>query len=70
MNAEVEPYVAVNPRNPANLISVYQEDRYPNDGANGVLASVSLNGGLSWAVPPLARQPRFSNCAGGSTGGH
>ena len=70
VNAEVEPYVAVNPRNPANLISVYQEDRYPNDGANGVLASVSLNGGLSWAVPPLARQPRFSNCAGGSTGGH
>ena len=66
VNAEVEPYVAVNPRNPANLIGVYQEDRYPNDGANGVLASVSLNGGLSWAVPPLARQPRFSNCAGGS----
>jgi len=41
------PYVAINPRNPANLIGVYQEDRYPNDGANGVLASVSFNGGLS-----------------------
>lgn len=66
VNAEVEPYVAVNPRNPRNLISVYQEDRYPNDGANGVLASVSHNGGRSWTVPPLARQPKFSRCAGGN----
>src|SRR5262249_28536983 len=65
VNAEVEPYVAVNPRNPANLIGVYQEDRYPNDGATGVLASESFNGGRSWAARPLARQPRFSRSAGG-----
>lgn len=66
VNAEVEPYVAVNPRNPNNLIAVYQEDRYPNDGANGVLASVSFDGGRSWQVPPLPDQPKFSRCAGGS----
>lgn len=64
VNAEVEPYVAVNPRNPNNLIAVYQEDRYPNDGANGVLASVSSDGGRSWHVPALADQPSFSRCAG------
>lgn len=50
VNAEVEPYVAINPKNLNNLITVYQEDRYPNDGANGVLAAVSFDGGRSWQV--------------------
>lgn len=64
VNAEVEPYVAVNPKNPNNLIAVYQEDRYPNDGANGVLAATSFDGGRSWQVPELRYQPQFSRCAG------
>ena len=64
VNAEVEPYVAINPRNPNNLIAVYQEDRYANDGANGVLAAVSFDGGRHWTVPALQYQPRFSRCAG------
>ena len=51
VNAEVEPYVAVNPRNVNNLVAVYQQDRYPDDGANGVLAAVSLDGGRSWQRP-------------------
>ena len=66
VNAEVEPYVAINPRNLNNLIAVYQEDRYPNDGANGVLAAVSFDGGRSWQVPELQYQPQFSRCAGRS----
>lgn len=66
VNAEVEPYVAVNPRDPGNLIAVYQEDRYPNDGANGVLASASFDGGKTWQVPSLQNQPAFSRCAGGN----
>lgn len=71
VNAESEPYVAVNPRNPDNLIVVYHQDRFPNDGANGVLASTSFDGGRSWQVPELADQPTFSRCAGGdvSNGG-
>ncbi len=64
INAEVEPYVAINPRNPNNLIAVYQEDRYPNDGANGVLAAISFDGGRTWRVPTLQYQPLFSRCAG------
>ncbi len=71
VNAEVEPYVAINPRNLNNLIAVYQEDRYPNDGANGVLAAVSFDGGRNWQVPTLKFQPLFSRCAGadGTHGG-
>ena len=64
VNTEVEPYVAINPRNPRNLIAVYQEDRYPNDGANGVLAAASFDGGRSWQIPGLRKQPQFSRCAG------
>ncbi len=63
INAEVEPYVAINPTNPNNLIAVYQEDRYPDDGANGVLAAVSFDGGRNWQVPTLQYQPLFSRCA-------
>jgi hypothetical protein len=66
LGTEVEPYVAVNPQNPRNLVSVYQQDRFVNDGANGVLASVSANGGKTWQVPPLTQQPTFSACAGGT----
>jgi hypothetical protein len=66
INAESEPYIAVNPRNPDNLIAVYHEDRYPNDGANGVLAATSFDGGRTWQVPELQGQPFFSRCAGGT----
>ena len=59
INAESEPSIAVNPRNPDNLIVVYHEDRYPNDGANGVLASVSFDGGRTWQVPKLQDQLRI-----------
>lgn len=66
LNTEVEPYIAVDPQNPGTLISVYQQDRFVNDGANGVLASVSANGGKTWQRPPLALQPTFANCEGGT----
>ena len=65
VNAESEPYVAINPRNPRNLIAVYHEDRFPNDGANGVLAATSFDGGRTWEIPELKHQPTFSRCAGG-----
>src|SRR5919198_800909 len=33
VNAEVEPWVAVNPTNPNNIVAVYQQDRWSNGGA-------------------------------------
>ena len=40
-NAEVEPFSASTRRDDANLIGVYQQDRYSNGGAKGTTAAVS-----------------------------
>jgi hypothetical protein len=63
-NAEVEPYVAVNPANTANLVGVWQQDRWSNGGARGLLAAASFDGGRTWATSMAA----FSRCSGGNPG--
>ncbi len=61
-NAEVEPFVAVNPRFPLNLVGVWQQDRWSNGGARGLGTGYSFDGGVTWkrVYPP------FSVCAGGN----
>src|ERR1700694_3829003 len=44
-NAEVEPYVSVNPTNQDNVIGVWQQDRYSNGGARGLMTGLSRDGG-------------------------
>lgn len=61
-NAEVEPWVAVNPQNSKRIVGVWQQDRYSNGGARGLLAAVSFNGGSSWQVSMAP----FSRCSGGN----
>jgi hypothetical protein len=61
-NTEVEPFVAVNPTNPANVIGVFQQDRWNDGGAHGLSTSWSMNGGASWAETFAA----FSACSGGT----
>jgi hypothetical protein len=61
-NTEVEPFVAVNPTNPNNIIGVFQQDRWNDGGARGLVASRSTDGGTSWAESFAA----FSACAGGT----
>ncbi|MGH8225442.1 MAG: sialidase family protein [Gammaproteobacteria bacterium] len=63
-NAEVEPFVAVNPGNAANLIGVWQQDRYSDGGAHGLVAGASFDGGKTWNNVPLL----MSRCAGGNAG--
>jgi len=58
-NTEVEPFVAVNPTDPANIIGVYQQDRWNDGGAHGLVAARSLDGGTSWAL----NFANFSKCA-------
>lgn len=61
VNAEVEPLVAVNPADPKNIVGVWQQDRWSDGGAHGLVAGFSSNGGTTWGETP---QP-FSACAGG-----
>src|SRR5262249_37730472 len=61
-NAEVEPQVSVNPANPKNIIGVWQQDRWNNGGAQGLVAGFSSNGGSTWRESTLP----FSGCAAGA----
>jgi Neuraminidase (sialidase) len=47
-NTAVEPQIAVNPTNAQNVIGVFQEDRWSDGGAHGLLSAVSSNGGSSY----------------------
>lgn len=60
-NSEVEPWVAVNPTNPDNLIGVWQQDRWTDGGAHALNTAYSMNGGGSWT---LAAPIPWSTCAG------
>lgn len=61
LNAEVEPWLAINPLNPRNLIGVWQQDRWSNGGASGLVTAASLDAGLSWSLTSVP----FSQCSGG-----
>jgi hypothetical protein len=61
-NAEEEPWVDVNPTNSSNLIAVWQQDRWSDGGAHGLVTAVTHNGGASWT----STFPHFSTCAGGT----
>ena len=64
-NAEVEPSLAVDPRDPRRLIVAYQQDRFSTGAARGLVASRSSDGGKTWARTELP----FSLCTGGQTTG-
>jgi len=61
VNAETEPFLAVNPKDTSNLIGVFQQDRWSNGGSRGNSTAVSFDGGGTWTEPPA---PKFSKCAG------
>jgi Neuraminidase (sialidase) len=62
VNAEVEPYVTVDPQNTNHIVGVWQQDRWSTGGARGLMAGASFDGGKTWTNTPLA----FSRCAGGT----
>nr|MBP6750714.1 hypothetical protein [Xanthomonadaceae bacterium] len=61
-NAEVEPFLAVNPLDSRILVGTWQQDRWSNGSARALLAATSFDGGRSWTRQPLP----FSRCGGGS----
>jgi hypothetical protein len=60
--SEVEPSLAIDPRDPAHLIAAWQQDRWSNGGARGIGAAMSRDGGRTWT----ASRPPFAACSGGS----
>jgi hypothetical protein len=61
-NAEVEPRVAVDPTNPLHIVGAFQQDRWSNGGAHGLVASTSFDGGATWTES----WAHFSICSGGT----
>jgi hypothetical protein len=62
-NAAVEPSLTVDPKERLHLVGAWQQDRWSNGGADGLIASVSLDGGSTWqqSAPP------FTVCSGGES---
>jgi hypothetical protein len=62
LNSEVEPWVEVNPTNPNNAIATWQQDRWSNGGARGLLTAYTMDGGATWGTTFA----HFSTCSGGT----
>lgn len=65
-DAEVEPYVVVDPTNASHLIASFQQDRWNDGGSNGLTNAVSTDGGGHWSL--ARQQPQFSICEGATAG--
>ena len=62
VNAEVEPFVVVDPRNAAHLVATWQQDRWTDGGSRALMTATSFDGGRSWS---RVLQP-MSRCGGGT----
>jgi hypothetical protein len=67
VDAEVGPHAVVDPANPTHFVGAWQQDRWSNGGAQGIMLAASFNGGRTWSLGTAA----FSRCTGGdaSNGG-
>lgn len=58
----VEPFVAIDPRDPRHLIGAWQQDRFPDGGAKGNATGITFDGGATWTRTAAP----FSACTGGA----
>lgn len=58
----VEPWLAVDPANPQNMVGAWQQDRFSNGGSVGLRHAYSTDGGSTWLESQ--NNPAFSNCEG------
>jgi hypothetical protein len=64
INAEVEPWAALDPLNTNRVFAVWQQDRWSNGGARALVVAVSNDGGAVWQRSLLP----FSRCGGALPG--
>ena len=63
VGSEVEPWIDVNPTKPDNIVGIWQQDRWSNGGARGLVVGASANGGTNWtSVTTL----KTTVCTGGT----
>jgi BNR repeat-like domain/RTX calcium-binding nonapeptide repeat (4 copies) len=63
LHSEVEPWLDVNPVATTNLFASWQQDRWSNGGARGLVGAASFDGGASWTAPIVI--PGLTLCSGG-----
>ena len=63
LNSEVEPWIDVNPTNSDNVVGIWQQDRWSNGGARGLVTGVSQDGGTTWQEVII---PGITQCSGGT----
>jgi hypothetical protein len=63
LNSELEPFVATNPGNLADLVGAYQQDRWNDGGSRGIVSAMSTNSGTSWTTNTTTKS---SFCTGGT----
>jgi hypothetical protein len=62
-NAEPEMRSSINPTNANNIVGAYQQDRWNNGGARGLVSSWTKNGGSTWHPVVI---PGITRCSGGN----
>ncbi|MET0711738.1 MAG: sialidase family protein, partial [Jiangellaceae bacterium] len=62
LNSEVEPWIDVNPTDNDNVVGIWQQDRWSNGGARGLVTGVSQDGGATWQEVVI---PDITLCSGG-----
>jgi len=62
MNAEPEMRSTINPTSPSNIVGAYQQDRWNDGGARGLVSSWTKNGGSTWHPVVI---PGITKCSGG-----
>jgi hypothetical protein len=60
VDSEVEPHLAVDPKDETHLIAAWQQDRWSSGGSNAILGAVSFDRGGTWR----SFAPGFSHCTG------
>jgi hypothetical protein len=63
-DTEIEPWIDAIPSDPPHLIAGWQQDRWSNGGARGLVSAVSTDGGAHWTTPNIV--PGTTLCSGGA----